>query len=172
MGNRPAGTTRGYALTMVVFALLTLYMGVRLSDSACSANGPVRRRLPGGAVDPARDALRHAHPGAHQPRVREHRDLARQHVWHLDDRVAALCTWCTARSLADHQLEPWHMFTSIVQYLLLEPRYVRASVGVADSAALSTSSASVRAPQCASSLTSRRVPVSYTHLTLPTILLV
>ncbi|WFD29765.1 chitin synthase [Malassezia sp. CBS 17886] len=98
LGNRPAGHKTGYLVSMIVFALLMLYMMAAVVYMAVAS---ITRDL----EDNDPDGL-------------------------MSDRnfvnivLSVLCTygiWFLASLLF---LEPWHMFTSVVQYMLLSPSFV------------------------------------------------
>ncbi|GAC73696.1 chitin synthase/hyaluronan synthase [Moesziomyces antarcticus T-34] len=100
MGNRPAGSKFGYTLAMVVFALLTLYMtgaAIYLAvDSILNATG--------------------AGGGGAEALVSN-----RTFVNIVISLAATFGIWTIASIMF---LEPWHMVTSIVQYLLMAPTFV------------------------------------------------
>ncbi|SPO21055.1 Chitin synthase 4 [Ustilago trichophora] len=100
MGNRPAGSKFGYTLAMVVFALLTLYMtgaAVYLAvDSILNATG--------------------ANGGGAEALVSN-----RTFVNIVISLAATFGIWTIASIMF---LEPAHMITSIVQYLLMAPTFV------------------------------------------------
>ncbi|PWZ02557.1 putative chitin synthase 4 [Testicularia cyperi] len=100
MGNRPAGSKTGYTLAMVVFALLTLYMT-------------------GAAVYLAVDAILNATSaggGGTEALVSD-----RTFVNIVISLAATFGIWLIASVMF---LEPWHMVTSILQYLLMAPTFV------------------------------------------------
>ncbi|CCF54212.1 hypothetical protein NDA11_001232 [Ustilago hordei] len=100
MGNRPAGSKFGYTLAMVVFALLTLYM----TGAAVYL-----------AVDSITNATATGGGGAEALITNE------IFVNIVISLAATFGVWMLASLMF---LEPWHMFTSIIQYLLMAPTFV------------------------------------------------
>ncbi|EPQ26218.1 uncharacterized protein PFL1_06153 [Pseudozyma flocculosa PF-1] len=100
MGNRPAGSKWGYTISMIVFALLTLYMtaaalylAVDSILNATGANGP-------GAESLVSDTT-------------------------FVNIVISLAATFGLYLLASIMFfEPWHMVTSLVQYILMAPTFV------------------------------------------------
>ncbi|CEH18035.1 glycosyltransferase family 2 protein [Ceraceosorus bombacis] len=99
MGNRPAGSKWGYTLSMVVFALITLYMTAA-------------------AVYLAVHSIINAERSADSSTA-----LVTDPIF-INIVVSLASTygiWLIASVLF---FEPWHMFTSIIQYLLMAPSFV------------------------------------------------
>ena len=100
MGNRPAGSKWGYTISMIVFALLTLYMtGAALYlavDSIMNATGPGGQ----GTSELLTD---------------------RVFINIVVSLAATFGLWLLASIMF---FEPWHMFTSIIQNLLMAPSFV------------------------------------------------
>lgn len=98
MGNRPAGNTIGYLLSMIVFAFL---MVVMMASIVYLTYAGMMHAL----------ATSHGDSFLHDPQF--------VHVF-----IAVLSTygvWLLGSLLF---LDPWHMFTSVLQYLLLSPSFI------------------------------------------------
>lgn len=99
LGNRPAGAKFGYTLAMVLFAILTLYMtvcAVYLSVTSILAS----KNSTAGAVSLLTNTT---------------------FVSIVISVAATIGVYLIASILF---LEPWHMFTSIIQYYLMSPSFV------------------------------------------------
>ncbi|WFD36791.1 chitin synthase [Malassezia cuniculi] len=98
MGNRPVGNQAGYVMSMSVFAVLTVYMFAAVVYLTANT---------------ITNALRDDTPS----------ELATDQTF-ITIIISLLSTfgiWLVASLLF---LEPWHMVTSIVQYLLMAPSFV------------------------------------------------
>lgn len=99
MGNRPAGSKWAYIASMIVFAFLTVYMtaaAVYLAVHSIMQSS----NSPGGADELLTDST---------------------FINIVVSLAATYGVWLLASILF---LEPWHMFTSLVQYLLMAPTFV------------------------------------------------
>ncbi|PKI83244.1 chitin synthase [Malassezia vespertilionis] len=98
MGNRPAGNKLGYLLSIIVFGLLMLFMMVSVIYLS---------------VTSVMDAVRETQPNA----IMSNPTVVRVFI----SVLSTYGIWLIASLLF---LQPWHMFTSILQYLLLSPSFV------------------------------------------------
>lgn len=98
MGNRPAGSKRAYIFSMVAFALLTLYMTAAAVVLAVTSimNAESTNDAKGLVTDPV----------------------------FINIVVALAATYGVWLITSLLFFEPWHMFTSVIQYLLMAPSFV------------------------------------------------
>jgi len=101
-GNRPQGTKRFYDLMVIFFALLmayvvfvTIYISVKGIQYAICANG-----------------------GQFEPKLLVLNSTFRDLI------ISLLCTYALYFISSLMFLDPWHVFTSMLQYVLLSPSYV------------------------------------------------
>ncbi|PWN49957.1 putative Chs4-chitin synthase 4 [Violaceomyces palustris] len=100
MGNRPAGSKWGYTSSMIVFAIMTAYMTGAALYLAIDSIKTAESAGGGGTTSLAKD---------------------KTFVNIVVSLAATFGLWLIASVMF---FEPWHMFTSIVQYLLMAPSFV------------------------------------------------